>query len=176
MHFETVYRAHFAAIWRVVRRFGVPEKDALDATQEVFVVAYRRRHEFEARSKIETWLIGIAYRIVANRLRSAACRREVLGNEAILRQLSHTDTHAEVEHRILLLQLEAALDQLSLEQRAVFTMFELEEFSGDEIATALGIPVGTVRSRLRLARQAFRQAAKHIYQDSSTAKLSEGGL
>ncbi len=176
MHFENVYRAHFAPVWRAVRRFGMAEKDALDATQEVFMIAFRRQHDFEARSKIKTWLIGIAYRVVANRLRSAAARREVFGSDAIQRESSHTDTHAEVEQRVLIGLLEAALEHLPLEQRAVFTMFELEELSGDEIAVALGIPVGTVRSRLRLARQAFRRAAKHMSKDASAIELLEGGL
>jgi RNA polymerase sigma-70 factor (ECF subfamily) len=56
--------------------------------------------------------------------------------------------------------LERALESLDLDQRAVFTLFELEEMSGDDIAEALEIPLGTVYSRLRLARAAFRKAVK----------------
>ena len=176
MHFEAVYRDHFTPIWRAIRRFGVPEKDALDAAQEVFLIAYRRQDDFEARSQIKTWLIGIAYRVAANRLRSATARREVLSHDVLQGQVSLSDPHAEVEQHILVELLQAALAYLPLEQRAVFTLFELEELSGDDIAEALGIPVGTVRSRLRLARQAFSRAVKHLSQDAAVNEVSEGGL
>ena len=56
--------------------------------------------------------------------------------------------------------LERALGALSLEQRAVFALFELERMSSEDIATALEIPLGTVYSRLRLGREAFRKALR----------------
>lgn len=54
------------------------------------------------------------------------------------------------------------LDRLPDAQREVFLLYELEQFSGEEIAEQLGIPVGTVRSRLRLAREAFRREVESI--------------
>ncbi len=160
MVFEAAYRAHFADVWRTLRRLGVAERDALDATQEVFVVAYRRWQEFEGRSTVKTWLLGIAYRVAADRRRSAPVRREVLAERAVA--ATEVDPEAEVEQRDLAHVLEQILERLPLEQRAVFTMFEMEGLTGEEIATALGVPVGTVRSRLRLARQAFCQATQRL--------------
>ena len=153
--FESAYRAHFGSVWRTVRRLGVAEKDAIDAAQEVFVIAYRRRDEFEGRSTVRTWLLGIAFRVAAARRNSATARCEELGDEAVSRAAIARDPETELEGRQLLRALDALLDELPIEQRAVFTMFEMEGLTGEEIAEVLGVPVGTVRSRLRLARKAF---------------------
>ena len=167
MHFETIYREHFASIWRAVQRFGVSERDAPDAAQEVFVIAHRRFSEFEGRSSIRTWLFGIAFRVAAARRRLAAEQREVLGRpNAAGRSAIDTktdpadDPEAAAMRRELRSLLQLGLDALPLEQRAVFTMFELEGFSGEEIAAALQEPEGTVRSRLRLARATFSRVVK----------------
>jgi DNA-directed RNA polymerase specialized sigma24 family protein len=62
--------------------------------------------------------------------------------------------------------LRTALDALPLEQRAVFTLFELEGLAGHEIASMIGVPLPTVHSRLRLAREAFRRAlARAVARD-----------
>jgi RNA polymerase sigma-70 factor (ECF subfamily) len=58
--------------------------------------------------------------------------------------------------------LETILDELPLEQRAVFTLFELETMGGEEIAAALEIPLGTVYSRLRIARDQFRKSLTRL--------------
>jgi RNA polymerase sigma-70 factor (ECF subfamily) len=158
--FESVYRAHFAAIWRTVRHLGIPEKDAIDAAQEVFLVAYRKWNEFEGRSSVKTWLYGIAFRVACGRRRRAPARREVLGDDAVALVEPRSDLTNELEQRDLLRVLESVLEALPIEQRVVFTLFEIEGLSGDEIAEALGTPAGTVRSRLRLARQTFANAVK----------------
>ena len=62
------------------------------------------------------------------------------------------------EHNERLLQLEAILTTLEVEQRNVFILFEIENLTGEEISEALSIPLGTVYSRLQLAKKAFRQA------------------
>lgn len=159
MDFEAQYRAHFACVWRALRRLGIPEADAQDATQEVFLTAYRRLEEFQGRSSVKTWLIGIAYRIAANQRRTLAGRREVSSEEAIAKTPFSVDVEQQLENREELRQLERVLAQLPLEQRGVFTMFEMEGLTGEEIAEALDLPLGTVRSRLRLARHAFIAAS-----------------
>jgi RNA polymerase sigma-70 factor, ECF subfamily len=158
MDFEVVYRTNFAVVWRSLRHFGVAAADAQDLTQEVFLIACRRLDEFERRSTLKTWLIGIAYHLAANYRRSSV-HREVPAEPFIGGLSSALDVERQLEQRDDLRQLERLLLELPLEQRAVFTMFEIEGLSGDEIAEALDVPVGTVRSRLRLARQAFVVAA-----------------
>lgn len=172
--FEGVYRTHFDAVWRTLRRLGVPEKDATDAAQEVFLVAYRRLSEFEGRSSMKTWLFGIAFRIAANRRNRGSHRREVM-DEGLVEALGvASNLETEMEQRDMLRLLERILDRLPLEQRAVFTLYEMEGLTGDEIAAALGVPPGTVRSRLRLAREAFSAQARAARRELAPRALAGG--
>lgn len=163
MTFREVYQEHFQFVWRSLRRLGVRESDAQDAAQDVFLVVHRRLAEFEGRSKITTWLFGICYRVASDRKKLAHVRRRVDGGEALLDGPDErADVAAEAERRQGLALLEAILEELPLEQRAVFTLFELEGMTGEDIAETLEIPLGTVYSRLRLAREAFKRSVARV--------------
>ncbi len=153
---------HFDAVWRAVRRFGVPESAAEDATQEVFIVFARRLDEIRDGQELR-YLFGIAMRVAANRRRASALRHEVADHAAVHAAVSTTPS-AEVllEERRLRELLDRALDELPHELRTTLVLFELEGFSEKEIAVTCGIPVGTVASRLRRARQAFHRAAARM--------------
>src|SRR6478609_4057881 len=71
MTFEDIYRAHFAFVWRSLRRLGVREEDANDVAQEVFIVVHRKLPEFAGRSKVTTWLYGVCFRVASERRRAA---------------------------------------------------------------------------------------------------------
>jgi RNA polymerase sigma-70 factor (ECF subfamily) len=155
LDFEQIYRAHHDFVWRTLCRMGVNERDAPDASQKVFLIAHRNLPLFQGQSTLKTWLCGIALRVAADYRRSAVSRREVLVAEIPGDASSDADQHRKLEDRERIASLDAILSGLSLEQRKVFVLFELEELSGEEIAELLGVPEGTVRSRLRLARRAF---------------------
>ena len=75
---EAFYEAQFDFVWRSLRRLGVPASGLDDATQEVFLVAFRRASAFEGRSTFKTWLFGIAWNVArraARRRTSRACAR-----------------------------------------------------------------------------------------------------
>jgi len=163
MNFRQLYEAHFRFVWRSLRRLGVEESEVPDAVQDVFLVVHRRLPEFEGRSKVTTWLFGICYRVAGDRRKLARVRRRADGDEGLLDAPDdRADVAAEAERRQGLALLETLLDGLPLEQRAVFTLFELEGMTGEDISETLEIPLGTVYSRLRLAREAFRRGAARI--------------
>ncbi len=155
--FEVVYREHFALAWRWLRRLGVPERDLADAAQEVFVVVARKLHEHDGRRPLAVWLYAICLRIASNRRRSAAARNELLLDDEARSAIQERASAAPSEPSERRALLEGALDAMSLEQRAVFTLFELEGYTGEEIAELVGAPLPTVHSRLRLAREIFRR-------------------
>jgi RNA polymerase sigma-70 factor (ECF subfamily) len=150
---EGLYRQHFAFVWRSIRRLGVPERNVPDAAQEVFLVVARKLHDFAAQGRVTTWLYAICLRVASDHRRRAAERYELLGEEPPAR-VALTEPGDVADRRAL---LEAALDAMPLEQRAVFTLFELEGMTGGEIAALLEVPESTVHSRLRLARETFRR-------------------
>lgn len=159
--FREVYDAHWPFVWRSLRRLGVPESDAADAAQEVFLVIHRKLPTFEGRAKITTWIFRICMRVASDRGRRAHVRREVFEETGTPDRGDPADGPLQMMERLEDVRLfDAALERMNLDQRAVFTLFELEAMTGEEIAEALELPLGTVYSRLRAAREAFRSAVK----------------
>ena len=159
-----MYDAHFAFVWRSLRRLGVREADAVDLAQKVFLTAYLKLPEFEGRSRLRTWLFGICQRVASDYRRSAPVRREVSTEigELDRRGAGEGNPGARAEAHERARTLEAVLQKLPESQRTVFVLFELEELSGEDIAALLNVAVGTVRSRLRLAREQFSREVKRL--------------
>jgi RNA polymerase sigma-70 factor (ECF subfamily) len=150
---EAVYREHFQFIWRSLRRLGVRDSSVEDAVQDVFLVAHRKLHTFEGRSSFRVWLFAIAIRVAAEHRRRDG--RLHLDPDASPVG-PHLDRTLELRRRVDL--LDRLLDELSDEQREVFVMAEIEQFSAPEIAEALGQKLNTIYSRLRLGRVRFERA------------------
>ena len=148
---ETVYQTHFAFVWRSLRRLGVSDSLLPDASHDVFVVAHRRLGDFQGRSSIKTWLFGIALRIAAAYRRRAARSSRPLC-EPLENRTAYEDPRDQAEAQRLVRRALAMLDE---ERRTVFILADLERMSASEIAQTLGIPLGTVYTRVRLARRDF---------------------
>jgi RNA polymerase sigma-70 factor (ECF subfamily) len=169
--FAQLYEAQFSFVWRSARRLGTPEASMDDAVQEIFVVVYRKLPKFEGRSSIKTWLFGIVVNVVrAHRRTLRAKNPHSLWPETGADPEALTDTAAGPHE--LAMKVEAArlvehlLDDLDDDKREVFVLAELEEMSAPDIACAVEIPLNTVYSRLRLARQEFAAAAaRHRARD-----------
>ena len=158
---DQVYSEHADFVWRSLCRLGAAPADSEDLLQEVFVVVQRRRGDFEGRSKLETWLFGICLRVIKQHRRRARFRRErpaEAGPEPID---AHTPEH-EVEQQEARQRLERALAELAPDRRAALVMFEIEGLSTRAIAEVMGVPVGTIHSRLHLARRDFERALARI--------------
>lgn len=160
LRFEDVYAAHFEYVWRSLRRLGVSKGAVDDAVQDVFVVVHRRLHEFEGRSKLETWLFGIALRVARNHRKKAARSAVLEPLDGDVEDRSEHRPDRVTESRQAWDLVEAFLAELDEDKRAVFILAELEEHTAPEIAEALGIRTNTVYSRLRAARKTFEAAVK----------------
>jgi len=159
----TVYAAHKEFVWAMLQRLGARGPDLEDVFQEVFIVVHRRLPVFRLGAPMQPWLFGICVRLLANLRRRAHRRRELSSSETLD---SHAAATAAPEELVAQGQargvLEAILSGLSEKKRVVFVMFEIEGLSCEEIGTALGVPVGTIYSRLDAARKAFaRRLKKH---------------
>lgn len=155
-----IHAAHADFVWSALQRFGVRDADLEDALQEVFVVVHRRLDSFDGTSKMTTWLYGIAMRVAAAFRRKAHVRRERPVEEVPEgddESLSPEEAASRSQARATLHEI---LDEMDLDRRAVFVMFEVEELSCEEIAALVGIPVGTVYSRLHKARKEFAVAVE----------------
>jgi RNA polymerase sigma-70 factor, ECF subfamily len=148
-----------------LRLLGNPE-DAKDLSQDVFLQVYRTLSRFEGRSSLKTWI----YRIVVNqsrnrqrwwrrRRRDRACGLEDLTAADELKVTQGKDEKTafdEISRGERAQRMQRALGALSFDHRAILLLREVEELSCEEIATALSVPEGTVKSRLSRAREALR--------------------
>jgi RNA polymerase sigma factor (sigma-70 family) len=157
--FEAAFRQHFPLVYRfIARRVGSALADDLAA--ETFAVAYRRRASFDpGRGSLRSWLYGIAANLVRNHWRA---EQHLLALDArLVPEVDSSDGCDAADQRViaslLAPRLAAALGQISAEQREVLLLRAWAELSHEEIAAALDLTPGTVRSRLSRARAALRE-------------------
>lgn len=162
--FDAVYEEWFDFVWRSARRLGVDEPAVDDVTQDVFLVVHRRLSDFEGRSSLKTWLFSITLRVVSDwrRTRRRKGGLSPLPDDDALADRQSIEPGRVLEKAEAVRLLYKLLDELDDEKRAVFVLAELEGQTAPEIAASLGVPVNTVYSRLRVARERFEAAlARH---------------
>ena len=153
---EKMVQLHFDAVWRSLRRLGVAESALDDAAQQVFLVAARRLDTIDPAGE-KPYLLGIAVRVASDARRTTARRREVRDERADERVDPRPSPEDLLDRKRARELLDVVLGAMPMDLRAAFTMFEIEGMSVPEVANALGIPLGTASSRLRRAREQFRE-------------------
>lgn len=163
----SIHGAYARFVWTTLDRLGVREPDLEDMLQEVFVVVHRRLHTYDGSCRMTTWLFGICMRVAAAYHRKAYRRRERTVDEweESLEGVASTSPEDDMAVRQASARLAKILDGMDLEKRAVFVMFEIDGLPCQEIAEMMGVPVGTVYSRLHAARKAFIEGLKRLDDD-----------
>ncbi len=152
--FRQVYDEHVDRVWWMLRALGVPEASCADATQEVYLVVYRLLPKYEPRGRIRGWLAAIAAKIAAQFRRREG--RFVTSDEDPDEQAAADfDVDRELASSE---EVRRVLDSVPPALSLVFILYYFEELEVDEIASHLGDPVGTVKTRLRRARAAVKAA------------------
>jgi RNA polymerase sigma-70 factor (ECF subfamily) len=165
--FRASYARHRAAIWRFLARRLGDDDLAEDLTSDVFVVAWRRRHDAPADEL--PWLYGVARHVLSNDRRAArleAERRRALAHQLAVEPASRPgplDAPATSD------TVAAALAALNVRDREVLLLAAWEELTPHELATALGCRPNTARVRLHRARRRFIALL-----DDGTPSLTEG--
>ena len=166
--FVDLYQSRVTGFVR--RMVGNPD-DAADIAQETFLRAFQSFGRFDGRSSVRTWLFRIAHNLCIDRARKLDRRVEetamIEGDEEGVMEISDERWQPD---RILLDDelrgaVERGIETMSEKLRAVLLLHDREELPYDEIASALGIPVGTVKSRLFLARGHLQTAVKTYLEE-----------
>lgn len=154
--FDVWYEAHFDYVWRSLKRLGVAQADLGDLTHDVFVVAWRQRDVIDPTRPLRPWLFGVCFRTASAHRRRSWFK---FGKHAVANEPA--DWRPSPEHAALVrAELEAlnlALAEVPIKQRAVLLLHDFDEAPATEVASALGIPLKTVYSRLDAGRKRFRQ-------------------
>lgn len=156
---EELFRKHGRFVADFAARLGVRSQEIDDVVQEVFLVAHRRGGYVDGPATPTSWLAQITLLTVRTRRRTE--RRRPSSAEA--HDMDTIEAHGASPHEAMaaaqaMERVQQALDAIDLDHRAVFILFEIEQESCHAIAASLGVPIGTVYSRLHAARRRFEEA------------------
>jgi RNA polymerase sigma-70 factor (ECF subfamily) len=165
--FDKYHRRAFAVAMGVVKN----QDDALDAVQEAFVKVHKNIHKFQGSSSFYTWLYRIVMNVSIDHVRRTSRRKtldfderalheesEVAGDGALVPSVADANPGNAALRRELGGAIHAALQELPEHHRAVIVLREIEGMSYEEMAETLGVPKGTVMSRLFHARKKMQAA------------------
>lgn len=152
--FATLVERYDRAVYHLAYRTLHDAEEARDVTQEAFFKAFRSLRTFKAGAKFSTWIFAITYHACCDRL---SRRKHYSGDELPER----ADAAPGPEQRVIALdeasRLRAAIDALPEKYRTVITLFHLQGKQYEEIATVLGLPMGTVKTHLFRAKEQLRR-------------------
>jgi RNA polymerase sigma-70 factor (ECF subfamily) len=153
--FELVMRNHEDRVFSVCLRILGDRERALDATQDTFLTVFRKASQFEGRSAVGTWIYRIAVNACYDQLRKTQRRP----TESLPEHVDPTDPSAEeaIESAALRPEIESALSELPADFRNAVILSDLEGLPLPEVAEVLGVPIGTVKSRVFRGRRLLAQ-------------------
>lgn len=166
--FSTVYQQYFSFVWSCTRRMGIRDHELDDVIQDIFIVVHAKLDTLEKPESLRSWIYGIIRRTASAYHR--ARRAKVASAEAF-----HAEPDLQYPQQPSPLELAEQSDQVKLlwsllekldpPKREVLVLAELDEMTAPEIASALEVPLNTVYSRLRTARQELEAVlARHHAQ------------
>ena len=154
MQFRELFDREFGYVCRALSRLGVRPGDVDDVAQELFLTVHRALPTLDPDRPVRPWLCGFSVKFAANYRRlgrlTEAPESEIAAQRA---------TTSDPEARDFVLKV---LERLDFDRRAVVVMHDLEGFAAPEIAAELSVPLNTVYSRLRLAREDLKTVAEEL--------------
>jgi RNA polymerase sigma-70 factor (ECF subfamily) len=165
--FEQIVDAHYQGLYRFALSMCRRDATAQDLVQQTFLQWARKGHTLRDAAKVKTWLFTTLYRDWLSQ-----ARREKRYEEIEFEPDLHGSTHEEPAEppRVDSATLQRALDELPASYRAPLVLFFLKELSYKEIAETLGVPIGTVMSRLSRSKDMLRSILRQI-EDSAASNI-----
>ena len=167
--FQLLMERYEPRIQGFLRKRLSDEERVEDLTQDTFLRIHRARDSYDPGRKFSTWIHTIANNLLKNEFRNRSRRRETAFSELrpdytstggaprpVEFESSQADPEQETYRSELREAIGSAIERMDEHHRIPFVMREVEDLSYEEIAEAIGIPVGTVKSRLNRARHSFR--------------------
>jgi len=175
--FDQIVRLYADRIYNYVRRMVGHPQDAEDITQEVFLRAYQGLHQFDGRASFSTWLFRIATNLCIDhkrrqqrRVQTVPYHRDEEEEEEGDWEFADTSQPSALDQLLskeLETVVEQAVERLSPKLKTVLLLYDVEGLSYEQIAETLGIPIGTVKSRLFAAREQVRKQVEPYMRGES---------
>jgi RNA polymerase sigma factor (sigma-70 family) len=164
--FEVLVRAHYASLYRFALSLTRSETDACDLVQQTFLIWGTKGHQLRDRSRAKTWLFTTLHREFLRQR-----RHQVRFPQTELSEVEPELSFVEAEQidALTLDDVLRALDQVEPLYRAAVSLFYVEEMSYREMADVLGVPIGTVQSRLSRGKAQLR----HLLAADPPARMKD---
>lgn len=165
---ERAFKDHHELVWRTVRRLGASPEVAADVTQQAYLITAERLSDIRPGCE-RAFVFTTAMTLARTRhRRESRCEFEDMDN----RSAPDVDRESQSRHHYARQLLERVLARMDAELVLVFALFELEGMSTVEMAELFQVPLGTVASRLRRARELFRAEVARLEKAGETRGLT----
>src|SRR5687768_17964589 len=175
---EQIVRQNWRKVFNVAYKFVGKHDEAEDLTQDIFLKIFKALASFDRRANFQTWIISISRNLCIDHYRSVRKERQTIAREVDAGELqpvsSDRGPYAAAEHQDLRVLLRQALHTLPATLRTAVVMRDLQEQSYQEIADRLGLPEGTVKSRINRGRLELARQLKRL-QDKQPAPRKRRG-
>jgi RNA polymerase sigma factor (sigma-70 family) len=175
---EQVVRTNWRKVFNVAYKFVGKHDEAEDLTQDIFLKIFKALNTFDRRANFQTWIISISRNLCIDHYRSVRKERQTIARDVDSSDLQPATTergpYAQAEHQDLKAQLRQALEMLPMTLRTAVVLRDLQELSYQEIADRLGLPEGTVKSRINRGRIELAHQLKRL-QDKQPVRPRKRG-
>lgn len=175
---EQIVRQNWRKVFNVAYKFVGKHDEAEDLTQDIFLKIFKALASFDRRANFQTWIISISRNLCIDHYRSVRKERQTIARDVDSNDLQPVATergpYAQAEHQDLRAQLRQALETLPATLRTAVVLRDLQELSYQEIADRLGLPEGTVKSRINRGRIELAHQLKRL-QDKQPVRPRKRG-
>jgi RNA polymerase sigma-70 factor (ECF subfamily) len=177
---EQIVRQNWRKVFNVAYKFVGKHDEAEDLTQDIFLKIFKALNTFDRRANFQTWIISISRNLCIDHYRSVRKERQTIARDVDSNDLQPATTdrgpYAQAEHQDLRAQLRQALETLPVTLRTAVVLRDLQELSYQEIADRLGLPEGTVKSRINRGRIELAHQLKRVQDNQPIRSRKRGAV
>jgi RNA polymerase sigma-70 factor, ECF subfamily len=177
---DQIVRQNWRKVFNVAYKFVGRHDEAEDLTQDIFLKIFKALRTFDRRANFQTWIISISRNLCIDHYRSVRKERQTIARDVDSNDLQPATTdrgpYAIAEHRDLRAQLRQALEALPLTLRTAVVLRDLQELSYQEIADRLGLPEGTVKSRINRGRIELAHQLTRLQENQPVRPRKRGAV
>ena len=175
---EQIVRQNWRKVFNVAYKFVGKHDEAEDLTQDIFLKIFKALNTFDRRANFQTWIISISRNLCIDHYRSVRKERQTIARDVDSNDLQPATTdrgpYAQAEHQDLRAQLRQALETLPITLRTAVVLRDLQELSYQEIADRLGLPEGTVKSRINRGRIELAHQLRRLQENQPVRPRKRG--
>jgi len=171
---DDIVRLYWRKVFNVAYKFVGRQDEAEDLTQDIFLKLFKSLKTFDRRANFSTWLISVSRNLCIDHYRSMRREHDVVTHDVdvvtLARPSASDSPQAALEQRDRVALLRAALDKLAPSLRTAVMLRDIQELSYQEIAEKLGVPEGTVKSRINRGRAELSRQIARLREQQETVR------